>query len=387
MASRLSGASRDHLASTTQEGYSSALKRYTGFCSDRQISPFPVDPVWLAAWILHVTSSISVPSLKVYLASVKDAQGTLGFPWKISGNELVRRSLRFVKRKYGIPGKASKIPISLAILRRIFVFLPGWPTFATMSHDDRLFATASMIAVSAFLRGGEFLASSDSGRRILRSTDVTISKIAGAPAVVVGIPQPKARWWLDRVFVPCFPVDAAGDFDVVRMLRSYRALSSVPLSAHGPAFVMSSGDALSKVFMLRRTSELLSMANIVIVDDIGQEVRMKASSWRAGGVRSAIDAGIPQPTIMALGRWKSLAWASYLLLNSSDLRGAALAMWKAAEPISPVLRVGVLLPADELQADVVELEEEVARLTVARSTLPSDPDSARVFRGGRRAVG
>jgi hypothetical protein len=39
----------------------------------------------------------------------------------------------------------------------------------------------------------------------------------------------------------------------------------------------------------------------------------KAASRRAGGMRSALDAGIIGPMIMAMGRWRSLAWESYIV--------------------------------------------------------------------------
>jgi hypothetical protein len=39
----------------------------------------------------------------------------------------------------------------------LFTHIPHYPFFGKMSHDDRLFVTAPAIAVSAFLRGGEFL--------------------------------------------------------------------------------------------------------------------------------------------------------------------------------------------------------------------------------------
>lgn len=41
----------------------------------------------------------------------------------------------------------------------------------------------------------------------------------------------------------------------------------------------------------------------------------------AGGVRSAIDAGIPETIIMEFGRWKSIAWRHYLVHSCVDLRG------------------------------------------------------------------
>jgi hypothetical protein len=51
------------------------------------------------------------------------------------------------------------------------------------------------------------------------------------------------------------------------------------------------------------------------------------ASWRAGAVRSAVDAGLSEPMIMELGRWKSTAWRFYLLYSPVDVQGAACRMW------------------------------------------------------------
>ena len=79
--------------------------------------------------------------------------------------------------------------------------------------------------------------------------------------------------------------------------------------------------------MVSRTATLLDRAQYFGVDGAGQRTVIKASSWRAGGVRSATDAGIAGPVIMALGRWRSLAWAAYALYDVKDLQHAASRMW------------------------------------------------------------
>jgi hypothetical protein len=62
---------------------------------------------------------------------------------------------------------------------------------------------------------------------------------------------------------------------------------------------------------------------------------IKASSWRAGAVRSALDAGVPEPYIMAMGRWKSQAWINYVVDRGLDLRQTAHAMWAPSQSRPP----------------------------------------------------
>ena len=104
-----------------------------------------------------------------------------------------------------------------------------------MSHDHRLFAAASLIGTGSFLRGGEFLASPSSDRAVLRGKSLSRQEVAGVPAVVVQISQPKARWWIDSERVVCFEFDKDGPFNPVLALASYRDLSSVEL----PSFLRS----------------------------------------------------------------------------------------------------------------------------------------------------
>ena len=100
--------------------------------------------------------------------------------------------------------KALKVPISLSTLLSTCKRLPGWPVPRDMSHDDRLFVAASAMAIVCFLRGGEFLSSSGSGRPLLRQRDVVrVFDGPGAP-ISVNVVQPKSRWWLLDTMVPCF---------------------------------------------------------------------------------------------------------------------------------------------------------------------------------------
>ena len=99
-------------------------------------------------------------------------------------------------------------------------------------------------------------------------------------------------------------------------------------------------------------------AGMAFTDELGQPLEVKASSWRAGGVRSAIDAGVPTPFIQAYGRWKSEAWMAYLMQNQSDLQGAAAAMCRAARAAQPIaaVRVEVRPPSALMMQDEDDAE-------------------------------
>jgi hypothetical protein len=335
-----------HIAPTTRATYTSACKQYLGFCDTRHLSPFPVDAVWLAAYCVFACMFISVNSLKVYLSSIRSAHIDTGFDWEMSGNQTVARAIRFVKRKYGMADKALKVPVSLATLHRMCRCLKGWPNMRKMLFDDVVFVTASIIAIVCFLRGGEFLYSGPGSRPLLRHCDVVLSPNEdGKASVSVRVAQPKARWWLQSVSVPCFDLGPGCPLNPSAWLSHYRVRARSLLTENGPAFVRICGAPLDKSWMLSRTSMLLSRAGIHIIDAQGCKVAVKASSWRAGGVQSAKEAGLSDPIIKALGRWTSVAWFHYLFASHADLRKAVGSMWQAAAASPSSLMVGSFAPS------------------------------------------
>jgi hypothetical protein len=244
---------------------------------------------------------------------------------------------RWLKRRFPTPAKAAKFPITLAVLRRILPLLPGWPHLDAMSHEDRLFACASTLAVMAFLRGGEFLSSPGSVRPILLLKHVVPESVKGSLAVVLHIPQPKARFWLCDVRVPCFHNPDIGPSSPVPLwLALVRGSPAIARCGKGtmsedslPAFHFRDGSPLTKAWMLKRTRALCKTAGISFSTINGTLLSLRAASYRAGGVRSAVDAGLPESMIMELGRWKSNAWRFYLLHTALDVLGASRSMWGA----------------------------------------------------------
>ena len=251
-ARRLNQAIMNHVTPQTQCSYASALKKYLKFCSCRKITPFPVDPVWIALYVTVVTTSISISSLNGYLAAIHNEQALRGFPWTIGKDEIVRRAIRYVKKVYRPPSKAPKIPISVALILKMVVHVPYWPDWARMCHNDRVFIAASVIASCGFLRGGEFLVYNGSCRGLLTHSMVSIDKVNGQDTVIVHVEAPKNMWWVEGARVMCFSpaIDSQVLIDPVIALRMYRRFSSVVFEDDGPAFVMSNGLPLSKKFMI-----------------------------------------------------------------------------------------------------------------------------------------
>ena len=333
--------------------YNSAVKRYVKYMTSRGQPAFPATSEWLAAYIVHAVSSISVSSLKVYLAAIQYHQVLEGYPWMLHKDELVRRALRSVKREFPSPASALKLSISLATIIRMVAKLPGFPNLQALTHNDLVFYLASVMGTCGFLRGGEFLTYAGSKRPVLRQRDVFTAIEGGVEVLKVNVVQPKNMWWLASAVVTCFSHPVCGAevcdlvtlFKVYRLLCSERGLSNRPCS---PALVMADGRALSREFMISRSNDLLDAAGITVYNQAGVRAAVRAASWRAGGVRSALEAGVPAPMIMVLGRWRSSAWENYAMVTASDVALASAKMWTQAAKIQAVqstFRVGEPSPA------------------------------------------
>jgi hypothetical protein len=290
--------------------------------------------------------------MRMYMAGVRDHQLSLGLPWLAPGSERIRRTIRWIKRAFPCSLVGRKFAITVSVLKAILPLLHGWPHLSSMSHADRAFAVASVVGTGCMLRGGEFLTSKAGSRPTLRQSDVVISVVRSVPTLVVSIPQPKANWWVDRVDVPCMGNGTPGDlFEPARLWRGFVA-GSPALRRAGiartpigdvPAFHLADGTALSRDWLVARTYVLCKAASINLCDHAGSPLPLKSASWRAGGVRSAKDAGLGDTMIMFMGRWTSSAWRSYLLHTPVDMQGAARRFWAttAAGPETAGLLCGV----------------------------------------------
>ena len=326
-----------HLVPGVVRSYSSIVRSYEEFCMSRSIVPWPTCCFRMSAWLIRISTHVKFTSMRMYLSAIRDCQLTMGLPWLLKGDERLRRTLRWIKRRFPCSPVGLKFAISLKVLRRILPLLPSWGSPALMSHDDRVFAIASICGTCCMLRGGEFLSSKGSSRQILKCSDVSVRLLRLARALVVSVPQPKARWWLNRVDVPCFEQIDLPEFSAVSLWESYFRLSPAITSgpegstAGLPAFHFSDGSPVSRDWMLKRTAALCEQAGISMVGRDGKVHPLKMASWRAGGVRSAKDGGLSDSMIMFLGRWSSNAWRAYLLHTAIDVQGAVQRMWQGSE--------------------------------------------------------
>jgi hypothetical protein len=364
LASVISFTAASSVVPSVRSSYKTALKFYREFCINRGLELWPVDDVQLAGFIHITVQHVSVDSLKMYLAGVRYHHENEWGAWTLEGNELIRRTKRYVKRHF--PGRRAKhkLPISLRVLCAILPLLPGWPD--ALSLEDLMFATASLLAMAAFLRGGEAFTSEGQSRTVMTREMFLFKKVFSCGvetmALIVNVPQPKATPGTPFVAVPVFECPEAGAFDPVRMWKAYVARSPTVYSTQ-PAFTLPNGKSLSRDYMVKRTLSLLAESKVPMVDSCGNPLSVMAASWRAGGVRTAVDAGVPEYLIMQYGRWRSHAWKHYLCATPLDLYGSALKMFKCL----PVEATSALLVGDAVAAQLGVSEDCVVMKQAAVS--------------------
>jgi hypothetical protein len=107
--------------------------------------------------------------------------------------------------------------------------LPPLPV--SMTHNDRVFVSASVVATLGFLRGGEFTSSKSSLRLMLCGNQATVLSFVGCSTVTVAVPLPKNRWWLPFVAVACFRPGLGCLMDPAWLVTSMRHHPCLPLSS------------------------------------------------------------------------------------------------------------------------------------------------------------
>ena len=352
---------RDCVEKDTLSSYGTGARDWLRFCADRGIVPWPPPVIAYCGWLHQTAKRIKMTSIDMYKAGVRNACILEGHGWPLENDLLVQRTLRYLRKTYPVEAKGRKVPVTVAVLKLILRSLPHWPDMARMSPEDRVFAVASVFGVAGFLRASEFLASSKRKARLLKS-DVSVRRVSGRCAVVLRIMQPKTQKWLLAASVPVFEHSEDDEFCPVRLWRAFTALRGVSLpSDHALSL---GGKAITRDFMVVKTTGLMAAAGVSFVDSDGASMNMKASSWRAGAASSARLMGVPDRDIMALGRWSSKAWEAYVMQLPPCLEGSARSIW-AMGPLVPAPRSSGLQVAEfDVGGIFMEVVKELGELSV-----------------------
>lgn len=289
------------MAEKTWKTYRTAAESLHSFRSQinlPDIWPVPLND--LLFYIAHLSlQGRSYSSVLTYLSGISYFHKIHNLP-DPTKSFLVSKTVEGLKRNN--PPKAdTRVPISLALLKRIILSLPH---ICTSSYESVMFASAFSLCFFALLRVGEVTSDSkhDEGVHTLKGNDISFidndlhlhiksskSDQVGKSTTLIILGQS------DEIICP------------VRLLRKYVKIRHPSKVTN--LFIHFDGSNLTRYQFSSILQKSLSFC------EVGGHFR--SHSFRIGGCTEAKKAGIDDETIKIWGRWKSNAFSRYIRLKFS----------------------------------------------------------------------
>ena len=95
---RCSATKCELLAPFTAATYRVGIQRYLAFCSNLHVRPVPASKHLVAAFATHLWSTVTLPTIKVYLAAVSFLYHSEGLQSPVRGNQILRLLLSGIRR-------------------------------------------------------------------------------------------------------------------------------------------------------------------------------------------------------------------------------------------------------------------------------------------------
>ena len=298
------------IAESTTRTYKSGLNRYLSFCNRFGLSaPFPVSEIILCYFVTSLAQEgIAPATIKIYLAAVRHAQVVRGLPEPRESSTLPRLRLiqRGIRRDRARAGLVStqRLPITPPILRRLRTVLRQ----RDLSYDSLLVWAVATVGFFGFFRSGEITVSS------LSAYDPSVSLSWGDVAVT-------ADQQVMRVFLRRSKTDQYGrgtevflgaTGDEICPVEAVRTNVARRGTSPGAFFQLQSGAPLTKAKFVESVRSALTRAGI-------PQTGYSRHSFRIGAATVAAQAGLPDSTIQALGRWSSPAFLRYIRTPREEL--------------------------------------------------------------------
>ena len=281
------------------------MKRFHDFCVQFSVcSPFPVSEKLLCYFSVFLADEkLSFPTIKTYLAAVRDAHISLGFPDPRSAGsmprlERIQAGIRRVQALKG-PSKRVRLPITLTILERLGGY---WSARA----DGQVYWAVATLCFFGFFRLGELL-SSDASSPHLSWGDVTFDH-ASEPSIM-------------KVHLRMSKCDQYGKGADVFVGKTGNALCPVAACL---AYLTVRGTTEPGAFFLK--ADRRPLLKPVFVSELRKalgalglhQAAYAGHSFRIGAATAAAAAGVEDSTIQLMGRWNSAAFLGYIRTPGSQ---------------------------------------------------------------------
>ena len=261
----------------------------------------------MAAFATHLWQSVTLRTIRVYLAGVSFLHHVKGLRSPVTGNPTLRLLLRGIRRSQTtVPPSKCRLPITPRILARLW---RSAQRNSSLQQQDRLMFQAAMsVAFFGFLRVGEFTSTPRNPIPLIRG-DI---KLVEHATLTINIRRSKADQWGKGALIS---IGCSRDKRCpVRAMNRYLKSACLPDSA--PLFQFRYGSPLTaKTFRALLRYHLRK---------IGLNSRKyNTHSFRIGAATAAAKAGFSESKIMHLGRWRSKAFQAYIQFTPSHTTAAA----------------------------------------------------------------
>ena len=305
------------LAPATRRLYAVGQRHSHTFCNMHQRRPVPATEMQLAEFVTYLADRVKVApvTIKTYMAAVRSLHVEQGFGNPFAGTTLPHRVFTGVKRVHGTGPRLIRLPITLAVLRRIIYQLQraSW-----LPHTDQLMiGAACSLAFFGFMLCGELLG--------LQSGDVVIRR-EPTKHLVASLRASKTDPFRQGCSVSVGSVnDSNAPLCAVRLIEAYQRASAPTMAgANHPFFKYKNGQALSRAHLTSVVQRLLER------DGCPYAAAFKGHSFRSGAATTAAEAGVPDWLIKTMGRWASDAYLTYIKTPQATLLNVASTLTRRA---------------------------------------------------------
>ena len=293
------------LAPSTRDNYRNAFEKYTHFCKNHNINPFPILESNLICFCTDLAYSLAHDSIKVYLSAIA-FYGTMkdrGVNFK--EYKRLYYLMRGIKRTQGSKKRRKKrSPVTPALLMTIKenLFNSG------RLYEDKLMLWAALLtAFYGFLRVSEYTSDrkkSFDPTTTLLFNDMTLTYNG---AVVIYIKASKTDPFREGV-----PLRLESNRSSLCPVAALRLYNKVHPTRSGPLFTFQNGRYLSR-----------KDVNTLLFETTDGLANMSSHSLRIGAASTAAAAGCPKWLIQALGRWTSDCFRQYIRIPKSTIRNTS----------------------------------------------------------------
>eukprot|EP00731_Ephydatia_muelleri_P009454 Em0005g40a len=296
------------LAGSTTSTYKVGIQRYLTFCRALDLVPVPSTKRQVALFATHLSTSLRLPTIRVYLAAVSFLHHIGGHRSPVSGNTILKLVLRGIQRKQTQSQcRTPRLPITPQILADLLKHLG---CDSTIPSQDRLMLKAAMsLAFFGFLRVSELTVPAyHTSCQFLARRDI---QFLGHQLKVFLTHSKTDQFGQGSVITVGCSEDA---FCPVSAMQHYLESCRTPPSR--PLFHFRNGMPLTaKKFRAILRFNLKSLGF--------NPSLFNTHSFRIGAATAAAKAGMSSSTIMELGRWRSAAFHSYVRHHPAHPSAAA----------------------------------------------------------------